>query len=169
MSRNSIFLALLLILAVGVLGARPARAQVAKPNPVRIDHDAAGDVKQRTAVTKDGSTDRRWTCRAAPAELQADAARAYARLLPDTSEAYREFATELGIPVARDMFIRDFSPVTDPADCRRLGASLAREGYPIPDGVRAFRIGRVYFVPGLEGGVLVAQDGGVIGGFRAPR
>jgi hypothetical protein len=174
MLRASIFVIPLLFSAVSIIGAQPAPVQQAKPrataDTVRVEREASGDVNaRRAAVTKDRPVGSRWACRATPSELRAQAARTYARLLPDTGEAYREFAAELGIPVSRDAFMQDFRVVTEAADCRRVGASLEREGYPINDGVRAFRVGRVFFVPAVEGGVILRLDGGVIGGFRAPR
>ena len=126
---------------------------------------AGGDVSP-PKVTKQARV-RRWDCRVTKEELAEAAARAFARLLPDTAEAYREFAAEFEIPTDARAFTREFRVVAEPDRCRALGEALERQGYEVPDKLRAFRVGRVYFVPGIEAGVIVGLDGEVIGGFRA--
>ena len=111
---------------------------------------------------------RRWDCRVTKEELAEAAARAFARLLPDTAEAYREFAAEFEIPTEARAFTREFRVVAEPDRCRTLGEALERQGYALPNRMRAFRIGRVYFVPAVDAGIIVGLDGEVIGGFRAP-
>ena len=88
------------------------------------------------------------------------------------SDAYlRATTTNRAAVLGRHLFdvFPDHADGPTATGARNLGASLEREGYSIPDGVRAFRVGRVFFVPAIEGGVLLGQDGAVIAGFRAPR
>jgi len=130
----------------------------------QIRTESRGEVAPRADATRSRARD--WDCRVTKEELGAAAARAFARLLPDTVEAYREFAAEFAIPTDARAFTREFRAVAEPASCRALGEALERQGYTVPDPLRAFRIGQVYFVPGIDAGLLVGLDGEVIGGFR---
>lgn len=72
-------------------------------------------------------------------------------------------ARTYAIPSAWTEFRRDWRSITNPAECSRLARALDRGQGLIDDHLRAFRVGRVYFLLDVgDGGMVVTLGGSFI-------
>ena len=124
----------------------------------RRDSIASADFERRLAGAR--ARPRHWNCNVPSADVHSRALAAYQEFL-GTSRT-EKFGRDFGMPSARDAFLHDFRAVTDARECRRLAEAVDRQQGLIDDQLYVFRVGRVYFFPGPEGGMIVDRSGKII-------
>jgi hypothetical protein len=112
---------------------------------------------------------RNWGCGASERSRRADAATAFVFFVGDRGDALSEQAREYGMATERRAFVRDFRPVSDARECRRLAEAIDRQYGLVNDRFRAYRVGRVYFLPEFgDSGMVVGLDGTILAVYIIP-
>lgn len=125
------------------------------------DSIAHADFERRLAAAR--ARPRHWNCNVPSADVHSRAVAAYYEFF--STPGMETLGREYGMPSERDAFLRNFRTVSDARECRRLAEALDRQQGLIDDQLYVFRVGRVYFLPGPDGGMIVDLSGKIIAVF----